>query len=107
MLKLVLVNKNNNIGGEVSQLQYQLRELLPRLSAQAKNLRDAEAKERYYLIRAVVFSVKDVVKTCESRGKSTSYFYKWAKYLLETESLESLNNHCQIGRASGRGRVLI
>ena len=95
MLKLVLVNKNNNIGGEVSQLQYQLRELLPRLSAQAKNLRDAEAKERYYLIRAVVFSVKDVVKTCESRGKSTSYFYKWAKYLLETESLESLKTHSQ------------
>jgi transposase InsO family protein len=90
MLNFILLNKNNNMEEEVSQLQYQLRELLPRLSAQAKSLRDGEAKERYYLIKAVAQSLKDVKKTCESRGRSTSYFYKWAERLVETESLESL-----------------
>lgn len=74
----------------MSRLQYQLRELLPRLSAEAKKLQDPEAKKRYYLIRAVAMSVRDVKKACESRGESTRVFYKWANRLIETESLGSL-----------------
>lgn len=92
MLKFNLVKKINNIGEEVSYLQYQLRELLPSLTEQARQLKDPEAKKRYYLIRAVAFSAKDVKKVCESRGESTSSFYKWAKRLLNAKSLEALKS---------------
>lgn len=92
MFKFILRNKNKNIGGKVSQLQYQLRDLLPSLSAQAKSLKDPEAKKRYFLIRSVALSLQDVKKACELRGASTSTFYKWARRLLECESLECLKS---------------
>ena len=74
----------------MSNLQYQLKELLPKLSTEARKLQDPEAKKRYYLLRAVAFSARDVKKCCEARGESSRLFYKWADRLLETESLESL-----------------
>jgi hypothetical protein len=75
---------------EVSSLQYQLQSLLPRLTEESRKLRDPEAKERLYFLKIVAFSKKDVKKACESRGRSTSYFYKWAERLVETESLKTL-----------------
>lgn len=74
----------------MSELQYQLRELLTRLSSEAKKTTDSEIKKNYYLVRAVGLSKKTVKRACEERGISTRVFYKWAGRLIETESLESL-----------------
>ena len=77
----------------MSKLQYQLKELLPKLSSEAKKTTDSDIKKHYYLIKAVGESRKSVKVACESRGESTKVFYKWANRLLETESLESLRSH--------------
>lgn len=77
----------------MSKLQYQLRELLPKLSSEAKKTTDPEIKKHFYLVKAVGESRKSVKVACESRGESTKVFYKWANRLLETERLESLRNH--------------
>jgi len=74
----------------MSALKYQLRELLPSLKEEANKITDPEVKRRYYLIKAVSESPKDVKKTCEVRGSSTDYFYKWARRLLSARSLTAL-----------------
>ena len=74
----------------VSKLQRQLKELLPRLSKEAQKLRAPEAKKSYYLLKAVSQSPKPVRTACEARGESTKTFYKWAKRVLATQSLGSL-----------------
>ena len=71
----------------MSSLQYQLRDLVSSLSAEANKIKDPEIKKRFYLIKAVCESKKDVKKTCEMRGVSTDFFYTWSKRLLETKSL--------------------
>jgi hypothetical protein len=57
-------------------LKYQLMALLPRLSGEANKIQDREAKERYYLLKAVAESKKPVKRVCEARGRSTDYFEK-------------------------------
>ncbi len=74
----------------MSSIKYRLRELLPSLSFEANQLKDVEARKRFYLIRAVCSSVKDIKKVCEFRGVSTDFFYKWAKRLLEKKDLSAL-----------------
>ena len=74
----------------MSALKYQLRELLPSLKEEANKVTDPEVKRRYYLIKAVSDSPKDVKKTCEVRGFSTDFFYKWGAKLLASRSLEAL-----------------
>ena len=99
-VEITLQNNFKYIGGEVSKLQYQLKSILPSLSSQARSLKDQAAKERYYLLKAVAFSKKDIKKTCESRGRSTTYFYKWAERLVETECLESLRTESRAPKYS-------
>ena len=74
----------------MSSRKYQLEKLMPSLSAAAQKNKDREIKARFYLIKAVVESKKDIKKTCESRGYSTDFFYKWSAKLLKFKTLESL-----------------
>ena len=74
----------------MSSLKYQLRVLLPSLKEEANKITDPEVKRRYYLIKAVSESPKDVKKTCEVRGFSTDFFYKWGRKLLVAKTLEAL-----------------
>jgi transposase InsO family protein len=74
----------------MSALKYQLKDLLPSLSDEANKISDREVKQRFYLIRAVCESKKDVKKSCEMKGFSTDFFNKWGNRLLEAKSLEGL-----------------
>lgn len=76
----------------MSALKYQLGLLVSSLSAEANKIKDPDVKRRLYLIKAVVESKKDVKKTCETRGVSTDYFYKWAMRFLESKSLAGLRS---------------
>lgn len=74
----------------MSALKLQVKELIASLSAEANTNKDPEVKRRFYLIKAVVESSKDVKKTCEMRGVSTDYFYKWVERLLNAGTLLGL-----------------
>ncbi len=76
----------------MSAIKYQLRELVASLSGEANKIKDPEVKRRLYLIKAVVESKKDVKKTCEMRGVSTDYFYKWSRRFLELKNLSGLGS---------------
>jgi transposase InsO family protein len=76
----------------MSSLKYQLKELLPSLKGEANKISDPDVKRRFYLIKAVSESPKDVKKTCEARGVSTDYFYKWARRLLSKKTLLALRS---------------
>ena len=71
-------------------LKLQLKELVTSLSAEANANKNPEVKRRFYLIKAVVESKKDVKKTCEMRGVSPDYFYKWVQRLLDVGTLLGL-----------------
>ena len=76
----------------MSSLKYQLKVLISTLSLEANRNREPEVKRRFYLIKAVTESKKDIKKTCEARGVSTDQFYMWAGRLLESGSLSSLKS---------------
>ena len=76
----------------MSAKKYQLKDLVSSLSAEANKNRDPEVKRRFYLIKAVVESKKDVKKTCEMRGTSTDSFYKWSDRLLKLQNLSALKS---------------
>ena len=76
----------------MSALKYQLKELVSSLSAEANKSKDPEVKKRFYLIKAVADSKKDIKKTCEARGVSTDQFYNWANRFLEAKNLNALKS---------------
>lgn len=83
----------------MSSLKYQLKVLISSLSAEANQSRDRDVKKRFYLIKAVVGSSKDVKKTCEMRGFSTDFFYAWAKRFIEFESLLGLKSQSKSAKS--------
>lgn len=83
-------------------LKYRLRELLPRLSEQAKSCQDREVKTRLYLIRAIVNSSRTLKAACEFRGVCRDSFYRWAKRLLKDESLDGLRSESRRPKKSPR-----
>ena len=74
----------------MSSLRYNLRKLLSSLSVEANQLKDKEAKQRFYLLKAVAQSSKTIKRVCELRGVSTDLFYKWAMKLLKVRKLKAL-----------------
>jgi transposase InsO family protein len=89
---IILLRITTTYGDEMSALKYQLQDLVSSLSAEANKNKDPEVKKRFYLIKAVAESKKDVKKTCESRGVSTDLFYMWAKRFLNNKTLSSLKS---------------
>ena len=62
------------------------------IHAEANKSKDHEVKKRFYLIKAVAESKKDIKKTCEARGVSTDQFYNWANRFLEAKNLNALKS---------------
>ena len=76
----------------MSKLKSKLREILPLIAREANSCREREIKERYYLIKAIAYSKKSVVRACADAGKSTDWFGKWARRLINVRSLSSLSS---------------
>jgi transposase InsO family protein len=74
----------------MSDVQYQLRALLPSLSAEARKITDVEVKKRYGPLSRIANSARSVAHACSREGKSASWFYKWAKVLLKKKTLMAL-----------------
>ena len=84
----------------MSALKYQLQKILPSLKEQAKACKDPEVKRRFYLVKAVVESPKDVKKVCEARGTSRESFYKWGRKLVARSRLEDLQSQSRRPKTS-------
>src|ERR1700749_4543680 len=76
----------------MSKIRYRLRELLPRLSAEANSIQDREIRKRYYDLKWVCSSRYSIQAACGKRGISTDYFCSWAKRLLKAKTLEILRS---------------
>lgn len=74
----------------MSSLKYQLSQLLPTLSEQARSSSSQEIKRRYYQLKAVSESKKDLSKACRLHGVSREWYYSWGRRLLKTKLLNSL-----------------
>jgi hypothetical protein len=76
----------------MSSLKYQLRELLPSLSEQAKGCKDQEVKRRLYLVKAIVNSERTLKAACDFRGVCRDTFYRWTGRLLKQKKIEALKD---------------
>lgn len=74
----------------MSDVKYQLRALLPSLSAEARKTTDTEIKRRLRPLKRIAESPKSVAQACRYEGKSEAWFYKWAELLLKKKTLEAL-----------------
>lgn len=74
----------------MSQLKFELLNLFSELSGNAKTLKGESARKRWRVIRYVAQSSFTVRRACMAVGVSEDYFYKWAKVLLKSRSLASL-----------------
>ena len=74
----------------MSQLRKQLKELLPGLREEAKQLRDRDARKRLEDLQFIAFSERSLSHACGWRGVSEDYFRKWARKLLNLKSLMAL-----------------
>ena len=74
----------------MSELKDQLRLMIPRLSAQANQLKDPEARSRWMKIRAIALSPKSIARACGAQGCSVDFFSKWGKRLIKSRGLLGL-----------------
>jgi hypothetical protein len=74
----------------MSDVKYQLRALLPSLSAEARKVTDPEIKRRFAPLKRIAESSKSVAQACRHEGKSGAWFYKCAGLLLKKRTLEAL-----------------
>jgi transposase InsO family protein len=76
----------------MSKLKDQLKVILPKLSKEANHNQDADLKKRFYLLKSIVESKKDVKKACALKGVSTDFFYEWGGRLKKSKRLMSLKS---------------
>lgn len=74
----------------MSGIKYELKLLISSLSLEANKTRDQNIKRRYYFLKEVALSTKDIKHICEKWGHSRSYFYKWARRFLKQRTIASL-----------------
>lgn len=74
----------------MSQLKKQLLKLLPKLSKEANQLRDQEARSRWMKLRLIVQSNRSVRRACSLYGWSEDSFNKWGRRLLKLRSIIAL-----------------
>lgn len=75
----------------MSNIKYDLRCLISRLSVEANKISDNKIKQKYYFLKAVSFSKSSISYECTKYGYSRDFFYKWANRLLKEESLTALS----------------
>ena len=76
----------------VSSLKYQLSLVLPTLSSAARSSSSQEIKRRYYKLKAVSESRRDLAKACRLHGVSRKWYYSWGRKLVKTKLLQSLRS---------------
>ena len=74
----------------MSQLKDQLRLMIPRLSAEANQLKDRDARGRWMQLRSIALSPKCVAQACANRGCSVDFFNKWGTRLVKARRLSGL-----------------
>ena len=74
----------------MSQLKDQLRLMIPRLAAEANQLKDTNARSRWMKLRSIAMSSKTVARACSSAGCSVDFFNKWGNRLIKGRRLKSL-----------------
>lgn len=74
----------------MSRIKYELKSLIASLSYEANKTKNREVKQKYYFLKEVALSTKDIKHICQKWGYSRSYFYKWAKRFLDQKSITSL-----------------
>lgn len=84
----------------VSSLKYQLLLLLPTLSSAARSNSSRELKARFYRLKAVSESRRDLAKACRLHGVSREWFYKWGRRLLRAKNINSLGSKSRRPRRS-------
>jgi hypothetical protein len=67
----------------MSLLKNKLRLLIPKLAAEANQLKDSEARSRWMRIRSIALSLKSVTQACSASGCSVDFFNKWGKRLVK------------------------
>lgn len=72
------------------KLRAELRLMIPRLAAEANQLKDTEARSRWMKLRRIVLSSKPVAKACAAEGVSTDWYNKWGKSLIKFRRLTGL-----------------
>ena len=72
------------------KLKEHLRLMIPRLAAEANQLKDPEARSRWMKIRKIALSPKTIALCCSNEGVSVDYFNKWGKRLVKGKRLKSL-----------------
>ena len=76
----------------MSQLRKQLKGLLPDIAHEAKSLNERTASQRYRDLHFVVYSKQTVELACKLRCISRDYFEKWARRVLDANSLIGLRS---------------
>ena len=76
----------------MSKIRYDLKCLISSLSADANKIREPKVKEKYYFLKDVANSKKNIKLICAKWGYSRNYFYKWADRFLKAKSMDGLRN---------------
>lgn len=72
------------------KLKEHLRLMIPRLSAEANQLKDSEARSRWMKIRKIALSPKTIESCCSKEGVSVDFFNKWGTRLVKSKRLAGL-----------------
>jgi hypothetical protein len=86
----------------MSSLKYQLRAVFASLSTAAQGVTDGPTKERYYKLKRICLSPKDIARVCRSEGVSRGWFYKWGKRLRRSKNIISLQGESRRPKHSPR-----
>lgn len=72
------------------KLRSELALMIPRLAAEANQLKDSEARSRWMRLRRIVLSSKTIIAACADVGVSVDFFNKWGTRLVKSRRLKSL-----------------
>ena len=72
------------------KLKETLRLMIPKLSRQANQLTNKEARSRWMHLKAIAMSPKSITTVCSSLGVSADYFEKWAHRLIKRRNVLGL-----------------
>ena len=64
--------------------------MIPRLSAEANQLKDSEARSRWMRIKKIALSPKTIEHACAKEGVSVDFFNKWGCRLVKSKRLIGL-----------------
>jgi transposase InsO family protein len=74
----------------MSQLREQLRKIMPKLSQEANQLRDPEARSRWMNLKNITMSSKSLNKACAFYGWSMDSYNKWGSKLKKQPQVQVL-----------------